>query len=278
MGQFPVIDSGEHKPVSAPEGLRIALLWTGHMRSYQQLYEHHKHWLFEPMRADLFIHTWTTDESTTPTWWRRQHGPIAHTREEHLHELYDPYNLRQLKIDDASKYNFFDAAFKEANSKSTVKYEHVVSMWFTWLEAWRMMEAYEQAHGFQYDLVFKARPDISVETAMAYDTKELVLGGWFRRMNHMRHPEPTWESCCDLAAYGPRELMRIYTSLYDHRMKYAPALMACHATKTTKQQIIPEGILGRYLLDQQVPVVSRKMVRKIHRMNGTAATPPGNGK
>jgi hypothetical protein len=220
-------------------GLRIAVLLTGHLRTFKQTYPVLRSQLITPASADVFVHTWDTLGI-------QRHDPI-----------YGPIPDDTLKVDISEIYRLlpetvdvrvegnaaFIACAKTRNSRPYVfgsgsgpnskmlsaKPVLIESQLYGISSAFKLMEQHEIKNGFRYDLVIKLRSDMEVldffPDLANLSTKDL----WVSSPPENNHNHPVCFACergphegchatdvCDTYAYGGREAMAHYCSLWDN--------------------------------------------------------------
>jgi hypothetical protein len=237
--------------------MRAAILLSGHLRTHQKLYANFRKTLLDVLQADIFIHTWSTIDSTTPTWWREEPPAATLTDPELLRRMYCP---KLLEIEEPR--DFYKITYESVNQHSTLKYQFVVSMWYSWWKAMQLCRQYEFRQGFKYDLVFRTRGDVEIlgDIRMHTDT---VVTGW--------HGDP--QSLCDVCAYGPSRAIAQLVDIYLASDDYAKVEMCCRNTWASPVQICPEFALKNYCDRVGLSVTKDPGLKRfLHRLDGHIVT------
>jgi hypothetical protein len=196
--------------------MKVALLLTGHARTYNVSYEGIKNCLLDQHDVDVYISTWSVDN------WGRVKGTADWVEPMPLNiqnviDLYQPYKIH---VEDHFKFysNRFpiidivsstrpDDIFKVnpfAIECGTFFVERMRDQWYMVKQGWQIIENPEQ-----YDVIIRLRFDLYL------DNINLDLG-----KSNIVIPDRKvegWErgSVCDLMAYGPPTQMKKYCKLFD---------------------------------------------------------------
>lgn len=237
--------------------MRSAILLSGHLRTYEKLYDNFRRTLLDALQADVFIHTWSTLDSTTPTWWRHDPPAMTPTDPERLRSMYRP---KLLEIEEPT--DFYKSTYDIVNAHSTLKYQFVVSMWYSWWKAMQLCRQYECSHEFEYDVVFRTRGDLEILGGISMPTDTIVTG-W--------NSDP--HSLCDVCAYGPSRAISQLVDIYLAADDYATVEMCCRNTWASPVQICPEFALNNYCDRIGLRVMKdRGLKRFLHRLDGQIIT------
>lgn len=134
---------------------KIAILLSGHMRSYELTYESLRHIIKELSifyDVDIFVHTWNIMEPETPTHHagpsKIKNKPIT---EEDVKNTYNPsdFLIEQQNIENDSVI-LYNQSFQGLVYAEYSKY--MVN---------ELKRNYENKHHFKYDLVICSRPDVA---------------------------------------------------------------------------------------------------------------------
>jgi hypothetical protein len=166
-----------------------------------QTYAYWKRCLLDPYRPDVFVHAWKSRDATVSD----QRVFAAITR------LYNPVVL----CTDAQR--FFDtSAYRDRVWPHRTTPHGVLSQWYSCKKAIKSKKNYEDALGFTYDVVIRARFDyflrkIDLETNDAVNTPRAPTLD-----NHIFQWEGRQEvGINDQFAWGSSSVMDIYSTLFD---------------------------------------------------------------
>jgi len=137
---------------------KVAVILTGHMRCWEQVFPNFKHHIIDQYNPDIFISTWS-DEG----WWRphSQQGYNDQSPPLDVEKVSSYYNP---KIIFTENYKNIEHIL-EQRSKQFSNYLHnpknVVSMLYKLLSGGQLLETYIASTGQKYDLVIRMRPDMT---------------------------------------------------------------------------------------------------------------------
>lgn len=141
--------------------MKIAVLMYGHMRTFKCCFNNLNKHLLSRIDADLFIHSWNTLESITPSW---HTSHICHNRSVNENEINLLYRPKFLRIDRQP------IAPKNINVVvDGVNLFGFRCMYYSLYAANRLRKKYEFEKGFKYDVVIKIRPDILLKSNFPTD-------------------------------------------------------------------------------------------------------------
>ncbi|MDX1955830.1 MAG: hypothetical protein SFU20_09880 [Chitinophagaceae bacterium] len=242
--------------------MRIALLLTGHLRSFRNT-----HPSFEALRnvltqygeVDVFAHTWDIEESVTASWWKDHAGdapPPPNVNEEEIRGLYQPVALR---IEPSRQFDELPISIK-----SIIPVSGLLSMLYSQFQAWKLMEAYEKEKALKYDVLVKMRYDLGFEIAPAFGTllqrslKEQAL------FVPNSNPYELTGACADIFAIGAAAPMTSYLRFFEH---FESTLRLYEDLGF--RELVPERCLKTYLESHQITHLELEGMRiHILRNNG----------
>jgi len=141
--------------------MKIAVLMYGHMRTFKSCFNNLDKYLLSRIDADLFIHSWNTIESITPSW---HTSHIRHNRSVNENEIDLLYGPRCIRIDRQP------CAPKNINKVvDGVNLFGFRCMYYSLYAANKLRKKYEAEKGIKYDVVIKMRPDIYLKTNFPTD-------------------------------------------------------------------------------------------------------------
>ena len=242
---------------------RVAVLLSGNVRDVSITGPRIQAMVVAPLAADVFIHTWSTVEHTTAAWWRSQSDatePEAKVPMVDESELLRIFRPRRIVVAPA---NDFSMGQHPGDTMSHHPwYSGVTSMWFGVHAAWALMEQQESADQCDYDFVLRWRFDLLPSRLLSSDdlTPDLLLGhsGTFDSLSI-----PS-----DVAAIGPRAIMKTYASLFDR----LPELFEEFEIASPWVDFYPEALLAFHLEQQQVAWDEIRCGLRLHRPGGEEIT------
>jgi len=148
---------------------KIALIFTGHIRNIEHVYQSHKALIYHP-NIDIFIHTW--DDKGLKSKNVNANAPWIQDNQEHvsidyIKDLYHPVdicmenNKRMLK--DLSYIGKISPIFLcELQAKDDAS-KYINSQLYSIYQAYLLIEKYQKNQGFEYEGVIKLRFDFNIE-------------------------------------------------------------------------------------------------------------------
>lgn len=193
--------------ISKPNKLKAAVCLSGFLRSFEQTFESLFVNLTDQFDCDFFIHTW----DTVGTFERHFDFKVASINvksiETKIRNIYSPKDLvieprKQFHINELARYKAFG---RDANG--------LLSMYYKILECNKLKSNYENQNKFKYDIVFRYRPDMLIQSKIIIDPdlnlENLYIPAYgdFGGMN-------------DQFAFSNSKNMDIYCSLFDRINDY----------------------------------------------------------
>ena len=259
------------------EQMKIGLVLSGNLRSYRHTlssFNKLKETLQQSGQVDVFCHTWNIEESVTPSWWKENkpgNTPPATVSNKQIEESFSPveFIIESSRQFDDSGYNF----------PSSVPFAGVLSMLHSQYEAYRLLKAYEQHQGFQYDVVLKSRYDLLYEIAAGFNN--IVTDSATNEILYIpsSNPYELIGSGSDIFAIGSRNSIEKYFSFCSN-FKEAVS----HYASKGYRQFLPELCMTDYL--RKIGIKKKELTGlRLHilRMNGdkfqinSDRNFPGNG-
>lgn len=204
--------------------MRTALCISGLPRRVKQGFITMKKYVIEPYNPDIFLHLWTHDiHKREAKLLPISNGEILAEQIDQVKELYFEHKVRQcvtVTPDPYFKLNWYKAAELEHETLRWVRHNSV-SMFHGIHECNKLKQSVEQEEGFKYDMVVRARTDLSIKDP----TFKLKLVP--NTITIPTHPElnPGFLGYQDMIAYGPSAAMDYYCDLYTkfrELQKYTP--------------------------------------------------------
>jgi hypothetical protein len=160
--------------------MNVAIVLTGHMRCWKQVYPNFKQRLIDRYNPDIFIETWEDEAYWDP---HSQHGIVKDAPKVNFDELRNTYRPIAMRFDSYEKYqNSFEERAKQYSNFYHVP-KNIISMLFKLGRGILMLEDYMFLTGKTYDLVIRIRPDLVFnEPLPEFDPNKFYTLGY---RNHM---------------------------------------------------------------------------------------------
>jgi hypothetical protein len=160
--------------------MNVAVVLTGHMRCWEQVFPRFKESIIDRYNPDIFIDTWNDEAYWDP---HSQKGIVANAPGidfEKLNKVYNPIGIRH------ENYENYEAQFAE-RAKKFDNFYHVpknqISMMYKLGRGVAIMEDYMFQTGKTYDLVIRMRPDLVFNEPLPnFDPNKFYTLGY---RNHM---------------------------------------------------------------------------------------------
>jgi hypothetical protein len=160
--------------------MKVAIVLTGHMRCWKQVYPNFKQRLVERYDPDIFIETWEDEAYWDP---HSQHGIVKDAPKVNFDDLRNTYRPIAMRFDSYEKYQ---TSFEERSKQYSNFYhvpKNIISMLFKLGRGILMLEDYMFLTGKTYDLVIRMRPDLVFnEPLPEFDPNKFYTLGY---RNHM---------------------------------------------------------------------------------------------
>jgi len=137
--------------------MRVAIILTGHMRCWEQVFPNFKQHFIDKYDPDIFIDTWEDEAYWDP---HSQHGIVKNAPLVDFNKLIDTYKPIVLRKEHFENYQ---KSFEERSKQYTNFYhvpKNIISMLFKIGRGIALMEDHMFETGKIYDLVFRMRPDL----------------------------------------------------------------------------------------------------------------------
>jgi len=160
--------------------MKVAIVLTGHMRCWKQVYPNFKQRLVDRYDPDIFIETWEDEAYWDP---HSQHGIVKDAPRVNFDDLRNTYRPIAMRFDSYEKYqtSFEERAKQYSNFYHVPK--NIISMLFKLGRGILMLEDYMFLTGKTYDLVIRMRPDLVFnEPLPEFDPNKFYTLGY---RNHM---------------------------------------------------------------------------------------------
>lgn len=209
--------------------MRVAITFFGFMRNFRGNAPYWRR-LIDEYNADVFIHTWDTEEYKNPDPVGAGHsGQFDASELLSVNEVIDLYNPKLFATDTyKDHHNIFvektrwmeehrEKLLREHPEQYWVAYDRyaaMVSMHYKWWKVSQLKQQYELDNNFLYDVVLHSRTDFRPDESFTInDTKNIVTGPW-PSTPHTQHWVDYTKGINDFWVYGQSKLMDIMCSIY----------------------------------------------------------------
>jgi hypothetical protein len=160
--------------------MNIAVILTGHMRCWEQVFPNFKEKILDRWNPDVFIHTWDEEAYWDP---HSQAGITENGPKLDLIKLSQTYKPKMLVADD---FKLFKDGFENLAKPYTNHYhvpKNIMSMFYKIGKGFQLVEEFTMQTGKQYDMVMRLRPDLVYNQ----DLPEFELDTFYtlQHRNHM---------------------------------------------------------------------------------------------
>jgi len=226
--------------------LKVAVCISGFLRSFEQTFESLFVNLTDQFDCDFFIHTWDTVGALDRHFDQKVSGITVKNIETRLRSIYNPKNLiieprRAFHITEMIRHKAFG---RDANG--------LLSMYYKILECNKLKSAYEQQYNFKYDLVFRYRSDILIQSKIVIDP--------YLNMEPVYIPSfGDFGGINDQFAFSNSQNMDIYCDLFNRINEYL----------NEGQILNPEYLLKHHLTKNKIPITRFSCNYILKRPDGT---------
>jgi len=137
--------------------MRVALCIAGQMRTYRKCYKKLKKNIIDPLKPDIFIHTWDYAGVSTKVDGSRGEKITYKT----LDAFFSPKSCVIEKFKEGYHDSFRGVTVPET-LKNMPRYKGNVPQFYKVYECNRLKQDYERKFSFKYDVVIRIRPDLNV--------------------------------------------------------------------------------------------------------------------
>lgn len=212
--------------------MRVALLLPGQIRQAQEIFPYIKSRVIDKFNADVFISTWNPSKEIknslhAESWFLPDSMSINEVLESFLPKMfitneYESSGIRHI-IEKAYAYGRFAPSTGELNPAS------VFLMWYKIKQSFSIMKEYENLIGEKYDYVIKGRFDLKIHNDIILDANLNTI---------CIPPGYDWKNGVnDVFAWGGRDAMEWYCSLFDHIEEHILTIGMLHSETILKQHL-----------------------------------------
>ncbi len=140
--------------------INIAILLTGHVRTYQQTFQSFFSNIINLNNVKIFCHCWNTIGHIASCWWSKN-GDGNQSEIDKL-DIKNKYNPAKILIEEQKNFISQNKFYNEVGGYSAVH-----SQWLSIYQAYKLMEEYEKENDMRFDVVLKTRYDIFYENIIS---------------------------------------------------------------------------------------------------------------
>lgn len=207
--------------------MKVALCISGHLRTFEQTFPALQEYVLDAYDCDIFISTWNDSGFADSSNEAENTDDVL----DRARRLYHPLRMESEVWAEVCP-QWGDLEFLNARRRSDAYPDRILGMWYKIWRANELKRAWEQQHGFVYDVVVRTRADVlHFETPQFSDIsgQHIYIGNKFG-----------YGGLPDIFAYGSSLLMDFYASLIHRIHEYASKGVTVH----------PETLLDWHLLSQ----------------------------
>lgn len=133
--------------------MKIAIQLFGHLRSFRDTFSYIQENILDIYDCDVFMHTWSEEEHSDPTWHQMEHKKPNPTQRK---TIYQHYPLKGLDIEDNANIKgegFF-------NTSNNISLRALKAMLHSQFRVNQIRNNYQKETGVEYDYVITLRPDV----------------------------------------------------------------------------------------------------------------------
>lgn len=140
--------------------MKVAVILTGHMRCWRDVYPNFKEKVIDRYNPDIFIHTWNEEGWWIPGDKKNEKGYFENTPMVKAEDLVEVFQPKGLVIEDWNDYNELFEMRGSLYQNFAHRPKNIISMFHKLNRGISMMEDYVSQTGEFYDLVIRMRPDM----------------------------------------------------------------------------------------------------------------------
>lgn len=157
--------------------MKIAVCLFGHLRTYKYCCEALNKNLLNLYDCDVFMHTWSTVESTTVTWHTDKMKENTSTLEL-KDKIVDMYNLTDIIIEEqqdrSDEFGFFVSDFSSLESPKQISIWGIKCLYHSITASYKLAQNYSIKNNVKYDYIAFIRPDILLYSE--FDLEKFIFG------------------------------------------------------------------------------------------------------
>ncbi len=221
--------------------MKVAVCFSGHMRTYDKTYQSLKLNLLDHYDTDIFIHTWSKSNNVRG----KDFGKDDIDIEKEIKEIYKPKSLliepqKEFKLNFCECFNF-----------ARTNPHNVFSKMYSMSCVGNLLKEYQLNNDVQYDIVLSLRSDMEFlkPIKLIKEENKIFIPG------NVRVPENTYH---DYYAYGSSNIMQVYFNVYNEFDNICKKL----------NKFKPEKVLTDYIDSKNIEVKFCDLFYNLLRMNG----------
>ena len=144
--------------------MRIALVMSGHMRSFQECFSSQEKYLLSVLNPDVYIHTWDETHSKTQSW-HNQNGKSVPLTDDHLNDIEKMYSPKSLLVERQEKCENYPFLYGTQMSLCGLK-----NMTYGIYRSHQLMVESD----IDYDVIVRFRPDILLKEEITPEYKNIT--------------------------------------------------------------------------------------------------------
>lgn len=225
--------------------MRVALCLSGHLRSYEDTYNFYRNYIIDPLKADVFIHTWDKIGLSPGIDVNLMHVKTESVKNK-IESCFNPVSMiiEPIIIGAGEKYRKFLVDPRCPNG--------VTNMFYKIYKADQLRQEFETSQNFKYDVVIRARPDLHFSSGINQNDLEFACKNEVVFLPDFGH----YDGLNDQFAFGSNQAMTNYANCFNS--------LDAIADKPFK----PEPLLKKYLLLNNIPLKFSVINYTIRRGNG----------
>lgn len=136
--------------------MKLAIQLFGHLRSYQQTFEYLQAHVLNQYDCDVFIHTWSEEEHSDPSWHKDSNEQANRVKQTDLEQLKGLYQPKRVEVEDNAEIEM-DGFF---NPNNNISLRGLKAMVHSQIRVNQLRLDYSACHQVDYDYVLMLRPDV----------------------------------------------------------------------------------------------------------------------
>jgi hypothetical protein len=211
---------------------KVAVVLTGHMRSWEQVFPNFKEKVLDRYNPDVFIHTWSDEGWWTPGDKVTETGVFDDSPEINIGAIIQSYQPVEIRVEDWNKSLIddiptFNELFEMRGQQYTNfahKPRNILSMFYKLTAGINLMNDYAAKTGTKYDLVIRMRPDMIIDDLPDFEINK------FYTLAHKNH---LGEGTGDMFQIGSPFQLTLFSllpqnidALYNHTQLLCPHVLS----------------------------------------------------
>lgn len=234
--------------------MRIAIAFSGHLRSFQQCGNSIAKNIIAPLNADVFVSTY----QTVGHYAYYDRNTVRMSTHSVLNDIRSLFAPKLIQYNSAPSRNFerYRKYLSDARSHNSV-----LSMFEKEQKGLELVKAYEQSNNVKYDVLIRMRPDVFVENQISISDVENSINDGCLYVPAFAH----FYGINDQFAFGRYDIMETYFSLFSNIDNLVG-----------RCKFIPEHLLKLHLIDHKIKVKQTDIQYFIQRVSGERTDQRGN--